>query len=317
MSELPVRYGHCLVSLKSYIGDCVMGLPTFRAIEDRFERVTYLAGGAIPQVLWMPDRERRVVTGERCKTPSAVRREAAWMKSENFDAVLLVNHSFRSAITVKMAGIPVRVGHRTELRSMFLTHAVAYDETEFEAVSTSHLAAAIGISVPDQIPTMPISDDERVRGNHFRDSATVGIQPGARFGAKQIPISVTIEIALSSRRERRRGICRGAHRGNDRSTGEFGGKNGNPRLARYVSKSESDDWKRYWIDAHGGGGWLPLHHGFWPNAPRKVGPSVPASPGPPGRGRDDGKHFGRSRSRSRSTAVAGIANEAIVPDRRD
>jgi len=183
-----------------------MGLPTFQAIEERFERVTYLAGGAIPQVLWMPDRERRVVTSERCKTPSAVRREAAWMKSENFDAVLLVNHSFRSAITVKMAGIPVRVGHRTELRSMFLTHAVAYDETEFEAVSTSHLAAAIGISVPDQITTMPISDDERVRGNHFRDGATIGIQPGARFGAKQVPISVTIEIANALTRDGHR-IC--------------------------------------------------------------------------------------------------------------
>jgi len=206
LSELPIRYGHCLVSLKSYIGDCVMGLPTFQAIEERFERVTYLAGGAIPQVLWMPDRERRVVTSERCKTPSAVRREAAWMKSENFDAVLLVNHSFRSAITVKMAGIPVRVGHRTELRSMFLTHAVAYDETEFEAVSTSHLAAAIGISVPDQITTMPISDDERVRGNHFRDGATIGIQPGARFGAKQVPISVTIEIANALTRDGHR-IC--------------------------------------------------------------------------------------------------------------
>jgi heptosyltransferase-2 len=183
-----------------------MGLPTFQAVEERFERVTYLAGGAIPQVLWMPDRERRVVTSERCKTPSAVRREAAWMKSENFDAVLLVNHSFRSAITVKMAGIPVRVGHRTELRSMFLTHAVAYDETEFEAVSTSHLAAAIGISVPDQITTMPISDDERVRGNHFRDGATIGIQPGARFGAKQVPISVTIEIANALTRDGHR-IC--------------------------------------------------------------------------------------------------------------
>ena len=183
-----------------------MGLPMFRALEEKFERVTFLAGGAIPQVLWTPDHERRVVAGERCKTPGTVRREAAWMKSENFDAVVLVNHSFRSAITVKMAGIPVRVGHRTELRSMFLTHAIAYDENEFEAVSTNHLAAAFGIVVPDPIPTMPISDDERIRGNHFRDGATIGIQPGARFGAKQIPIGVSIAIANALARDGHR-IC--------------------------------------------------------------------------------------------------------------
>jgi heptosyltransferase-2 len=183
-----------------------MGLPMFRALEERFERVTYLAGGAIPQVLWIPDRERRVVPGERCKTPGAVRNEAAWMKSENFDAVVLVNHSFRSAITTKLAGIPVRVGHRTELRSMFLTHPVAYDETEFEAHSTNQLVAPFGIKVADEIPTMPVSDDERVRGNYLRDGSTIGIQPGARFGAKQIPIATTIEIANALSRDGHR-IC--------------------------------------------------------------------------------------------------------------
>ena len=190
-----VRFGHCLVSLKSYIGDCVMALPLFEEIEQHFSRVTYLAGGALQQVICQAKPDRTVVPANKTKHPLEVVKEAQWMRSRRFDAAIIVNHSFRSALTTALAGIPVRVGHSTELRSWALTHAIPYDQGEFESQSSLDLIRALGVNAEGKVPTLPVTEQQRKHGEGLVGHASVGLQPGARFGAKQIPISTCVEVS--------------------------------------------------------------------------------------------------------------------------
>jgi heptosyltransferase-2 len=190
-----VQFGHCLVSLKSYIGDCVMALPLFEELEAHFAQVTFLAGGALQQVICQSNPNRRVVPAAKSKHPSAVWKEAQWMRSERFDAAFIVNHSFRSALTANLARIPVRVGHATELRSWALTHPVPYDQGEFESQSSLDLVRTIGVEAIGRMPELVVTATQRRRGQELANGAKIGIQPGARFGAKQIPIPVCIEVA--------------------------------------------------------------------------------------------------------------------------
>ena len=191
----PVRFGHCLVSLKSYIGDCVMALPLFEEIEQHFSEVTYLAGGALQQVICQSKPDRRVIPANKTKHPLDVIKEAKWMRSQRFDATIIVNHSFRSALTTALAGIPIRVGHATELRSWALTHAIPYDQGEFESQSSLDLIRALGVSADGKVPTFSVTDHQRQRGAELVGNAMVGLQPGARFGAKQIPIPTCVELS--------------------------------------------------------------------------------------------------------------------------
>ncbi|MES4792885.1 MAG: hypothetical protein C4321_07785, partial [Chloroflexota bacterium] len=46
------------------------------------------------------------------------------------EAALLVNRSFRSAISARVAGVPIRIGHGRDGRSFLLTHRVRYDESQ-------------------------------------------------------------------------------------------------------------------------------------------------------------------------------------------
>ena len=88
-----------------------MALPLMDEIERHFARVTYLAGGVLAQVICQSNPSRRVIPAAKVKHPVEVWKEAQWMKSERFDVAIIVNHSFRSALTTALAGIPVRVGH--------------------------------------------------------------------------------------------------------------------------------------------------------------------------------------------------------------
>jgi ADP-heptose:LPS heptosyltransferase len=192
-----MRSERLLVSMKDYIGDAVMTEPMIAAVESAFARVVLHAGSPVDQVLWRPNFAREFFCTARPKSAWDVVVHASKMRSKAFDAAILVNRSFRSALTVRLAGIKTRIGHDTECRRALLTGAVPYDRARFEALSQLDLAALAGVEASPRVPCLSTTEEENRRGRQLAEGATIGIQAGARWPGKQLPVHVTIEVARS------------------------------------------------------------------------------------------------------------------------
>ncbi len=184
-----------LVSMKRFIGDAVMTTPMLNVLQARHPNLTIICPPAVEQILWHPTFERSFLPLDTKRKPWELMAKALELRRQRFQTVVLVNHSFRSALTARLAGIPVRVGHATEGRNWLLTHAVPYDENVFEAWSELDLMKPLGIDAPRVAPELSVTQEERQRGVELLEGAKVGIQPGARFASKALTIEVLAEVA--------------------------------------------------------------------------------------------------------------------------
>ncbi len=190
-----MRSERLLVSLKGYIGDAVMAQPLIEALEKEYSSVKILTAPLVQQVLWSPNREREYLNLDRDRSIKGFRRQVRELRAERFGVAVLVNHSFRSALIARVAGIRQVVGHGMEGRRFLLTQSVSYDQSEWEAWSCLDLAQPLGLDAEKTRPHLPVSECERREGLDNLQGATVGIQPGARFAGKQLPISTMTQVA--------------------------------------------------------------------------------------------------------------------------
>lgn len=165
-----------------------MATPALSVLKGTFENVSVLASPHIQEMLQEDGRGLRFLTPGPQRGFGDMLREAGRLRSERFDIVLLVNRSIRSALTVWFARIPQRVGHATEGRKLLLTKSLPMDVTRFEADNYSDLVRALGIETEFPRVTLTVSAEERDRGLEFLGGADVGVQPGASFEAKSLPI---------------------------------------------------------------------------------------------------------------------------------
>lgn len=186
-----------LISLKSYIGDAVMTAPLADWVNRNFRHLTIQTSNLVRPVLWSPIAERGFIPIDRGHAPWTVWRHARILRKANIDTVFLVNRSFRAALTMRIAGIPRRIGHPNEGRNGLLTDVVPYDEKEFEAWSLLDLIRPLSIEPPRVRPQLALTDNERKDGARLAQGAHVAIQPGARFPEKQLPRETTIQLARS------------------------------------------------------------------------------------------------------------------------
>jgi heptosyltransferase-2 len=107
-----------------------MSLPALRAVRERFPGA-YYAVQAVPWVADLYVRERFadaiiLYNARRGASDWAGRRRAARrLRAGRFDAAILLTNSFDSALGVRLAGIPVRIGYARDGRGWLLTEAVA------------------------------------------------------------------------------------------------------------------------------------------------------------------------------------------------
>ncbi|RYG35934.1 glycosyltransferase family 9 protein [bacterium] len=183
-----------LVPMKTFLGDAVMASPILPALEREFGQVVVWTDGVVDQLLWTPERDRQFIKMPRVRKPKEVIAQARRLRAERFDVAVVVNHSFRAALTCLLAGIKVRVGHTVEQRRIVLTHPVDYDETRWETRANFDLLKRLGVDAEETIPQLPMTGQEREEGVRALEGATVGLQPGARFDAKQLPPPVREKI---------------------------------------------------------------------------------------------------------------------------
>ena len=120
-----------------------------------------------------------------------------------FDTALLLPNSFRSALTVKKAGIAERWGYRTQWRGALLTRAIVAPSGLHQAEYYQQLVHALGfpngpIEPRLTVPAAAREDGARIareRGWNGR-VPLVALAPGAAYGgAKRWPPSYFAELA--------------------------------------------------------------------------------------------------------------------------
>lgn len=123
-------FNRLLVRLPNWVGDIMMALPAIRSLRATFPEA-HLIGMARPEHL---DLVRRIDALDDVM-PAPPRRSRGRLRAmataigalraKNFDAAVLLAPSFEAALTVRLAGVPIRVGHATDRRSVLLNRAVA------------------------------------------------------------------------------------------------------------------------------------------------------------------------------------------------
>jgi heptosyltransferase II len=196
------RPERALILLKpQFLGDAVMAAPLLDAVAGHYAETLVSAGGAVEQLLADREGAVRFVPGRKVSGIGPVLRAARELREHRAGLVFLVNRSFRSALAARLAGIPMRVGHATEGRGFLLTHSAPYGPAAFEADCYLDLARLVGISAEAAKPRLTVAEEEAQAGLEALQGATLGVQPGARYPRKQIPLEVLAESIRSLPKE--------------------------------------------------------------------------------------------------------------------
>jgi heptosyltransferase-2 len=123
-----------LVRATNWVGDAIMAIPALEAVRARWDgaEIVVLARS------WVADLyrgqgyvDRVIVFDYRGRHRGILGRErlAAELRSEKFDAALLLQNAFEAAWLAWRAGIPERIGYARDARSWLLTQAIPVPET--------------------------------------------------------------------------------------------------------------------------------------------------------------------------------------------
>ena len=130
MAFNPSAISRLCVRATNWLGDAVMSLPAIRAIREVFPHA-HIALVARPWVADLYARESsidRIVLYPAAKGLSAKRAFAAQLRSQHFDAAILLQNAFDAALVAWFAGIPERIGYRRDGRGWLLTQAIPVPE---------------------------------------------------------------------------------------------------------------------------------------------------------------------------------------------
>lgn len=190
---LPVRVSasdlkpfRILVRSTNWLGDAVMTIPAVQAIaRGRPDaQVTVLAPERLADLWRIVPGVAGVIAIE--KGAGALNTASAIRAAGPFDAALVLPNSLRSALEVRMAGVPRRVGFAGHRRSWLLNQIVdepkpgarelSHGERPHQSLRYAHLAHAIGAG--EVVPLEPPVRAGRERGAWLR----IGLCPGAEYG---------------------------------------------------------------------------------------------------------------------------------------
>jgi len=191
-----------LLCMPNWIGDIVMAIPALNYLRNLFpqSRITVLIREnladmvsdqpAVDEVIAY--RYQRGLKGQamNLKTIISIRRRF-------FDLAVVLPDSFRAALWMYLAGIPLRVGHSYEGRGLLLNHRIKKKRWEVSQVDRYlELLKLLGTAEADPVPKLVASKHERqwaeelLKREHINsDTLLIGLNPAASYGpAKCWPI---------------------------------------------------------------------------------------------------------------------------------
>lgn len=173
----------------NWVGDNVLALPAYKALERRFRGEGGLAVAAPANVAGLLEATgvfKRVVPWGR----TTAERIAA-LRGGRYRRAIILPNSFRAALVTFAAGIEERWGYPTDVRGLFLTHPVPKPDTRGHQLDdyTALLAALNAPRVVGDVPTIKLPKVVRQRGRNrllsigmHLDRPIFGIHAGGLYG---------------------------------------------------------------------------------------------------------------------------------------
>jgi heptosyltransferase-2 len=183
-----------VVRAPNWLGDAVLALPALTAVRRHFADA-HLAIAATGGVAALFLQETDVRPDEVIEVPPKGRAAAGALRAGRFDTGILLPNSFRSAWTLRRAGVGQRWGYAASGRGWLLTRRVRRPRRVHQAEYYRALVRGLGIDVDDALPSVRPSSAGAAQaaallGESRGDSGEplVGFAPGAAYGqAKQWP----------------------------------------------------------------------------------------------------------------------------------
>lgn len=173
----------------NWVGDNILALPTYRALQHRFRAdggITVAAPEHIATLLASSGIFRKVIPWN-----GSTRGRIQMLRAGHFRRAIILPNSFRAAMVSLAAGIPERWGYNSDCRSLLLTHGVArVRERGHQLEDYAELLAAVGAPrVVDELPTFSLPSHlrdkarKRLRALGIRlDRPLFGVHPGGLYG---------------------------------------------------------------------------------------------------------------------------------------
>ena len=180
-----------LVRVNNWIGDVVMISPAMRALRNRFPRaeITLLAKTWVLDALRGSPYYDRLLEYDRPGAhagPSGRWRLIRSLRRERFDLAVLFQKAFEAAFLARAAGIPFRIGFRTDSRGWLLTHPLEEPVEGHHVEDFLRIVEALGCQTTDRRLSFHLDQRSRDAAARFlRDTGSpsadlrVAVHPGA------------------------------------------------------------------------------------------------------------------------------------------
>jgi len=185
-----------LVRGTNWIGDSVMSVPALRRLREGCpeSEITLAAPSWAAGIYHDADFIDHLFTlDEPGHSPKVVAGQAAALRKHRFDAAVLFTNSFSTALVIRAAGIPVRVGYAAEGRGILLSNTVKkpeWKDRRHESFYYVNLVdeALAALDLPgvesDLDPAIPVSSERRMEARAALERFGVGNHEAfAVFGA--------------------------------------------------------------------------------------------------------------------------------------
>ncbi len=189
-----------LVIETGLVGELLVITPTLRAIKRAYPGASItvmVSPGSAPILAGNPAVSRLLPLEKAERTGGGLLRVAAWVRSQRFDAVLVLHTSFRSAALAALALVRVRAGLTCEGRGWLLTHRTPRDRSAYEVDEHLRVAGLLGIPPDGRELDLFLSDEERAAAKELLGGLRrplVGLHPGASREIRRWPAERFAEL---------------------------------------------------------------------------------------------------------------------------
>lgn len=186
-----------LVRGVNWVGDTILSYPAVQQLKDLFPQShlailvpSYLAD------LWMTfPYIDEIIPFKKKKGISSIWEDlllSRSLKKRNFDLAIILPRSFRSAFHIYLARIPIRMGYRSEGRSIFLTHGLRRTQEVLQTHRIFYYQKLVDflgeVKTPPSLKIVLREEDQRWAEHLLKSleipegSLLIGINPGATYG---------------------------------------------------------------------------------------------------------------------------------------
>lgn len=193
--------GRILVLTPNWVGDVVMATPAFAALRRRFPEahITYLARSYLHELLRPAPWFDELLSADEARGLWGLFRLARRLRREGFTLAVLFPNSFRSALLVRLAGIPQRVGYGRDGRSVLLSDPLPVQRGPDGGVLPqpmvtyyAGLVEYLGAEVEERRLQLCVDEEARrsldgllAERRYDPNLPTVVFIPGAKFGSSK------------------------------------------------------------------------------------------------------------------------------------